>query len=56
MKAYRAALLRFADDGSALYEADGLLVVGGVYDLESGLVELTVNVPKDLPQPGAAAH
>ena len=28
MKAYRAALLRFADDGRALYEEDGLLVVG----------------------------
>ena len=28
MKAYRAAILRFADDGSALYEKDGLLVVG----------------------------
>ena len=27
MKAYRAALLRFADDGSALYDTDGLLVV-----------------------------
>ncbi len=28
MKAYRAAILRFAEDHSALYEADGLLVVG----------------------------
>ena len=28
MNAYRAAILRFADDESALYEADGLLVVG----------------------------
>ena len=28
MKAYRAAILRFADDHSALYEQDGLLVVG----------------------------
>ncbi|HZY20145.1 MAG TPA: guanine deaminase [Ramlibacter sp.] len=28
MKAYRAALLRFADDGSALYDEDGLLLVG----------------------------
>lgn len=28
MKAYRAALLRFADDRSAIYEEDGLLVVG----------------------------
>ncbi|MFC5498496.1 guanine deaminase [Caenimonas terrae] len=28
MHAYRAALLRFADDGSAIYDADGLLVVG----------------------------
>ena len=28
MKAYRAALLRFADDGAALYEQDGLLVIG----------------------------
>jgi guanine deaminase len=28
MHAYRAALLSFADDGSARYEADGLLVVG----------------------------
>jgi guanine deaminase len=28
MNAYRAALLRFADDGSALYEEDGLLVIG----------------------------
>ncbi|MCJ0762203.1 guanine deaminase [Variovorax terrae] len=28
MKAYRAAILRFADDRSALYEEDGLLVVG----------------------------
>ncbi|MBX3588657.1 MAG: guanine deaminase [Ramlibacter sp.] len=28
MKAYRAAILRFADDRSAIYEADGLLVVG----------------------------
>ncbi|WP_298934087.1 guanine deaminase [uncultured Ramlibacter sp.] len=28
MKAYRAALLRFADDGSALYDEDGLLVIG----------------------------
>ncbi|MEO8655306.1 MAG: guanine deaminase [Ramlibacter sp.] len=28
MKAFRAAILRFADDGSALYEEDGLLVVG----------------------------
>ena len=26
--AYRAALLRFADDGTPLYDADGLLVVG----------------------------
>ena len=28
MQAYRAALLRFADDGRALYDQDGLLVVG----------------------------
>jgi guanine deaminase len=28
MKAYRAALLRFADDGSALYDEDGFLLVG----------------------------
>ncbi len=28
MRAYRAALLRFADDGSALYEPDGFLLVG----------------------------
>ena len=28
MQAYRAAVLRFSDDGSALYEQDGLLVVG----------------------------
>lgn len=28
MKAYRAALLRFSDDRSALYDEDGLLVVG----------------------------
>jgi guanine deaminase len=28
MQAYRAALLSFADDGSARYEQDGLLVVG----------------------------
>jgi guanine deaminase len=28
MKAYRAAVLRFADDGAALYEEDGLLVIG----------------------------
>ena len=28
MQAYRAAILRFADDRSAVYEADGLLVVG----------------------------
>jgi guanine deaminase len=28
MKAYRAALLRFADDGSAVYDEDGLLLVG----------------------------
>ncbi|MDP3252411.1 MAG: guanine deaminase [Hydrogenophaga sp.] len=28
MRAYRAAILRFADDQSPLYEADGLLVVG----------------------------
>ncbi|HSV47193.1 MAG TPA: guanine deaminase [Ramlibacter sp.] len=28
MKAFRAALLRFADDRSALYDEDGLLVVG----------------------------
>jgi len=28
MKAYRAAILRFADDRSAVYEQDGLLVVG----------------------------
>lgn len=28
MQAYRAALLSFADDGSACYEEDGLLVVG----------------------------
>jgi guanine deaminase len=28
MQAFRAALLRFADDGSALYEEDGLLVMG----------------------------
>jgi guanine deaminase len=28
MNAYRAALLRFADDHSPVYEADGLLVVG----------------------------
>lgn len=28
MRAYRSALLRFADDGSALYEEDGLLVIG----------------------------
>lgn len=36
MKAYRAALLRFADDGSALYEEDGLLVVG--LDAQAGQV------------------
>ncbi len=28
MRAYRAAILRFADDQTPLYEADGLLVVG----------------------------
>lgn len=28
MQAYRASLLRFADDGSALFDEDGLLVVG----------------------------
>jgi guanine deaminase len=28
MKAIRAAILRFADDGSAVYEEDGLLVLG----------------------------
>ena len=28
MKAYRAAILRFADDRSALYQEDGLLVIG----------------------------
>ena len=28
MHAFRAALLSFADDGSARYESDGLLVVG----------------------------
>jgi guanine deaminase len=28
MNAYRAAILRFADDQSAIYESDGLLVVG----------------------------
>jgi guanine deaminase len=28
MKAFRAAILRFADDESAVYEADGLLVLG----------------------------
>ena len=28
MKAYRAAILRFDDQGSAVYEADGLLVTG----------------------------
>ena len=28
MKAYRAAILRFADDQSAVYEEDGLLVIG----------------------------
>ena len=28
MKAFRCAILRFADDGSALYEEDGLLLVG----------------------------
>ena len=28
MKAFRAAILRFADDQSAVYEKDGLLVVG----------------------------
>lgn len=28
MKAYRAALLKFADDGAPVYEEDGLLVVG----------------------------
>ena len=28
MPVFRSALLRFADDGSALYEQDGLLAVG----------------------------
>ncbi|WP_048439121.1 guanine deaminase [Caenimonas sp. SL110] len=28
MRAWRAAILRFADDGHAVYDADGLLVVG----------------------------
>jgi guanine deaminase len=28
MQGFRAALLRFADDGSALYDEDGLLVIG----------------------------
>src|SRR5688500_8183894 len=28
MHSYRAAILRFADDRSAIYEEDGLLVVG----------------------------
>ncbi|MET0311917.1 MAG: guanine deaminase [Burkholderiaceae bacterium] len=28
MRAYRSALLRFADDGAALYDEDGLLVIG----------------------------
>lgn len=32
MKAYRAGLLRFGDDGGALYDADGLLVVGPAPD------------------------
>jgi len=28
MRAYRAALLRFDDEGRPVYDADGLLVVG----------------------------
>ena len=28
MKAYRAAILRFDDEGNAVYEKDGLLVTG----------------------------
>lgn len=28
MKAFRAAILRFADDGAAIYDTDGLLVIG----------------------------
>jgi guanine deaminase len=28
MHVYRSALLRFADDGSALYDEDGLLAIG----------------------------
>ncbi|EER59595.1 hypothetical protein AcdelDRAFT_2822, partial [Acidovorax delafieldii 2AN] len=28
MPVFRSALLRFADDGTALYEEDGLLAVG----------------------------
>ena len=28
MKAFRASILRFADDGSAVYDEDGLLVIG----------------------------
>ncbi|RZI67675.1 MAG: guanine deaminase, partial [Variovorax sp.] len=28
MQAFRASLLRFADDGAALFDTDGLLVIG----------------------------
>ena len=66
MKAYRAALLRFADNGSAQYEADGLLVIGpnaagrdtvlavGAYaDLQAGYAQVpTEHLPGRILAPG----
>ena len=50
MKAYRAALLRFDDNRQALYDSDGLLVVGDdgrIADVGSwqALRERHANVP-----------
>ena len=54
MQAYRAAILRFADDQSAVYEQDGLLVIGA--DAAGRQVVRAVGAYADLVQQHASVE
>ena len=47
MQAYRAALLQFNEQHQAVFDEDGLLVVGAEYSLDTGLVEFFDGVPAE---------
>jgi guanine deaminase len=56
MNAYRAALLRFADDGRAQFEPDGLLVVGPAADGRAVVLAAGSHAALVPAWPGVAVH